>query len=108
MPEIRYCAEAYTPMTVKTQNFIILLPLRQYSKMELSTILLHEMIHIKHNDLKKLHVGRILTIIFWFYPIAYLFYHNIELICETACVCERISEKYSVWDNCGFKYSSTF
>lgn len=85
MPEIRYCAEAYTPMTVKTQNFIILLPLRQYSKMELSTILLHEMIHIKHNDLKKLHVGRILTIIFWFYPIAYLFYHNIELICETAC-----------------------
>ena len=85
MPEIRYCAEAYTPMTVKTQNFIILLPLRQYSKMELSTILLHEMIHIKHNDLKKLHVGRILTIIFWFYPIAYLFYHDIELICETAC-----------------------
>ena len=85
MPEIRYCAEAYTPMTVKTQNFIILLPLRQYSKMELSTILLHEMIHIKHNDLKKLHVGRILTIIFWFYPIAYLFRRDIELLCETVC-----------------------
>lgn len=85
VPEIRYCAETHTPITVKFQNFIILLPLRQYSKMELSTILLHEMLHIKHKDLKKLHSGRILTILFWFYPVAYLFYQDMELICETAC-----------------------
>ncbi len=43
------------------------------------------MIHIKHNDLRKLQFGRILTIIFWFYPVAYLFRRDIELLCETVC-----------------------
>ena len=43
------------------------------------------MIHIKHNDLRRLQFGRILTIIFWFYPVAYLFRRDIEVLCETVC-----------------------
>lgn len=85
VPSIRYCSLTSTPVTVKKHKFIILLPLRNYSSNELYAILLHEMIHIKHNDLRKLQFGRILTIIFWFYPIAYLFRRDIELLCETGC-----------------------
>ena len=43
------------------------------------------MIHINHNDLRKFQWGRILNIIFWFYPVAYLFRRDIELLCETVC-----------------------
>lgn len=85
VPSIRYCLLTSTPVTVKKHKFIILLPPRNYSSNELYAILLHEMIHIKHNDLRKLQFGRILTIIFWFYPIAYLFRRDIELLCETVC-----------------------
>ena len=85
VPSIRYCSLTSTPVTVKKHKFIILLPLRNYSSNELYAILLHEMIHIKHNDLRKLQFGRILTIIFWFYPIDYLFRRDIELLCETVC-----------------------
>lgn len=85
VPCIRYCSLTSTPVTVKKHKFIILLPQRNYSSNELYAILLHEMIHIKHNDLRKLKFGRILTIIFWFYPIAYLFRRDIELLCETVC-----------------------
>ncbi len=69
-----------TPVTVKKHKFIILLPQRNYSFNELYAILLHEMIHIKHN-----HIRELLTIIFWFYPVAYLFCHDIELLSETVC-----------------------
>lgn len=85
VPCIRYCSLTSTPVTVKKHKFIILLPQRSYSSNELYAILLHEMIHIKHNDLRKLQFGRILTIIFWFYPVAYLFCRDIELLCETVC-----------------------
>ena len=85
VPCIRYCSLTSTPVTVKKHNFIILLPQRSYSSNELHAILLHEMIHIKHNDLRKLQFGRIITIIFWFYPVAYLFCRDIELLCETVC-----------------------
>lgn len=85
VPCIRYCSLTSTPVTVKKHKFIILLPQRNYSSNELYAILLHEMIHIKHNDLRKLQFGRILTIIFWFYPVAYLFCRDIELLCETVC-----------------------
>ena len=85
VPSIRYCSLTSTPVTVKKHKFIILLPPRNYSSNELYAILLHEMIHIKHNDLRKLQFGRILTIIFWFYPVAYLFRRDIELLCETVC-----------------------
>ena len=85
IPSIRYCSLTSTPVTVKSHKFIILLPQRNYSSNELYAILLHEMIHIKHNDLRKLQFGRILTIIFWFYPVAYLFRRDIELLCETVC-----------------------
>ena len=85
VPSILYCSLTSTPVTVKEHNFIILLPQRDYSSNELYVILLHEMIHIKHNDLRKFQLGRILTIIFWFYPVAYLFRRDIELLCETVC-----------------------
>lgn len=85
IPSIRYCSLTSTPVTVKEHNFIILLPQRDYSSNELFAILLHEMIHIKHNDLRKFQWGRILNIIFWFYPVAYLFRRDIELLCETVC-----------------------
>ena len=59
IPSIRYCSLTSTPVTVKEHNFIILLPQRDYSSNELFAILLHEMIHIKHNDLRKFqcHIG---------------------------------------------------
>ena len=85
VPSVRYCSLTSTPVTVKKNKFIILLPQRNYSSNELFAILLHEMIHIKHNDLRRLQFGRILTIIFWFYPVAYLFRRDIEVLCETVC-----------------------
>ena len=85
VPSVLYCSLTSTPVTVKKHKFIILLPQRNYSSTELFAILLHEMIHIKHNDLRKLQFGRILTIIFWFYPVAYLFCRDIELLCEIVC-----------------------
>ena len=85
VPSVRYCSLTSTPVTVKKNKFIILLPQRNYSSNKLFAILLHEMIHIKHNDLRRLQFGHILTIIFWFYPVAYLFCRDIELLCETVC-----------------------
>ena len=99
VPCIRYCSLTSTPVTVKKHKFIIILPQRSYSSNELYAILLHEMIHIKHNDLRKLKFGRILTIIFWFYPIAYLFRRDIELLCETVCYTHSIAPSFQASDS---------
>lgn len=101
IPHVKYCAILSAPVVVRMHGFLILLPLRSYSKKELYAILMHEMIHIKHHDLRKLQMGQIFTTVLWFYPIAYLFRRDIELLCETMCdqtVLNSLSEELSYRD----------
>lgn len=85
IPRLLYCRSLPAPITLYQNGCCVLLPIKKYTDEEIQMILLHELTHIKNHDLLRIHLGNLLTILYWFYPPAYLFRSNLELCCEQVC-----------------------
>ena len=73
------------PFTIGILFPIILLPMDNYSYEDLELILYHEMCHIKNRDLFIKLCGLGVLSLHWFNPLAYIFYREVGIVCETVC-----------------------
>ena len=70
-----------TPMVIGLKNNIYL-PKLQYTKKELSLILMHEFQHIHHKDLLIKNLINVVVILYWWFPPIYLLQKQIDLYLE--------------------------
>jgi bla regulator protein BlaR1 len=82
-----YSAEITTPMAVGCFRPMILLPLtrRKLSEAELSGVLLHELYHIKHQDVTLSAVSCLLRALYWCNPSVWLFLRELRTEAEIHC-----------------------
>lgn len=81
-----------TPMVYGIKNKKILLPTQVYTTNELTVILLHELIHIKHKDIFWKMLCRMILHIYWFYPIRRKLFEALNEWSEVYCDFSVINE----------------
>lgn len=80
-----FCDSIGSPMMTGFITPRILLPKIAFTKVELSFILKHELVHYKRKDLWYKCLVLIATAIHWFNPIVYLIAKKIDIQCELSC-----------------------
>lgn len=85
---LRRCSLIASPMVIGLVTPTILLPVTDFSKNELSFILMHELVHYKRKDLGYKSLVLLATAIHWFNPIVYVMTKSIALQCELSCDAE--------------------
>lgn len=91
---------------------LILTPelLEEFTNEELDTILIHELIHIKHRDNLWAHIEMIILCLFWFHPLVWWLIRHITCECENSCDEEVIkySRDKNVYAKAIFKVSQIY
>ncbi|WP_157950011.1 M56 family metallopeptidase [Vallitalea okinawensis] len=82
---IKNCPCISTPMLVGFFKPTVLLPSVDWSSIETSLILRHELIHYKHKDLLYKVFMLIVIGVHWFNPIVYIIANYASRICEISC-----------------------
>ena len=84
--------------------------LEEFTPEEFDTILIHELIHIKHRDNLWAHLQVIILCLFWFHPLVWWLVRHITHECENACDEEVIkySGKNKVYAKAIFKVSQLY
>lgn len=62
----------------------IVLPVERHGE-DATPILVHELLHFKHRDLRLSAIFHILKAVYWFNPVVWLCFHWAKLDCEAAC-----------------------
>ncbi len=70
----------FRPKLVLTRELLM-----EFTDEELDTILIHELIHIKHWDNLWAHLQVIILCLFWFHPLVWWLNRRITIECEKAC-----------------------
>ncbi len=86
------CPCITTPMAIGLFRCKILLPHLDFEQDELRYILMHELFHLKRNDLLYRTLTMIATAVHWFNPIVYLTGRAFDLLCEVSCDEEIVRE----------------
>lgn len=92
----------HSPVLVGAQQPIILLPenlFRALSDEQITSVLIHELAHLKRGDVLANYVQRVICSVFWFHPVVHLIDRQInrsrEEICDNYVLAERDSVNYS-------------
>lgn len=91
--QVMECKFINSPITYGVMKPKILLPkgfIKSIKPQKLYMIFLHEISHIKHNDILKNYLWLIARILYWFNPLIYIAYNryqdDIEYICDEAVI----------------------
>ena len=76
---------AATPMLFGLFRPMILLPDREYTNDQLRAVLLHELTHLRRNDILVKWLSVLACAVHWFNPIAWFMRREIDRACELAC-----------------------
>ncbi len=84
--------------------------LEEFTEEEFDTILIHELIHIKHRDNLWAHLQVIILCLFWYHPLVWWLIRRITNECENACDEEVIkcTGKNKVYAKAIFKVSQLY
>ena len=74
-----------TPMLIGLFKPVIILPDKEYTKKQLNSILLHEVIHFKRLDIIIKWVSLLACAVHWFNPIVWIARREISRACELSC-----------------------
>ena len=87
---IYLCECAGSPMMIGFFKPRILLPTADVAQDELCSILKHELVHYKRNDLLYKHLALAATAIHWFNPVVRLMGKAVNALCEISCDSEVV------------------
>lgn len=79
------CSGISTPMLFGIRHPVILLPECIIKEEMLKEIILHELVHAKRYDLVYKWFVRIVMSVYWFHPMMYLIWREIDRCCELSC-----------------------
>lgn len=82
---VAICSDIDTPQILGFRRSVILLPLRNYQKQELSAIIAHEYQHYIHHDIWLRLILQLIAILFWWNPLVYLLKQNTETALDILC-----------------------
>ena len=88
-----------SPIVIGWRQKKIIFPVREYEEKELTTILYHELVHIRQHILEMKKVGIFLKLIFWCNPMMNGLLRSIDMWGEIACdryVCSETAYPYTV------------
>ena len=87
-----------SPIVIGWRQKKIIFPVREYEEKELTTILYHELVHIRQHILEMKKVGIFLKLIFWCNPMMNGLLRSIDMWGEIACdryVCSETAYPYT-------------
>ena len=76
---------AATPMLIGIFRPVIILPDREYTDIQLQSILLHEITHLRRFDVAIKWLSLLACAMHWFNPVVWLVRREIDRICELSC-----------------------
>ena len=88
-----------SPIVIGWRQKKIIFPVREYEEKELTTILYHELVHIRQHILEMKKMGIFLKLIFWCNPMMNGLLRSIDMWGEIACdryVCSETAYPYTV------------
>lgn len=81
----RVCDGIHSPLIIGVLKPVLLLPKTEMTDEQMSNILLHEMTHLRRNDVLIKWVAMLVKCVHWFNPAVYLICKNVNSECETSC-----------------------
>lgn len=90
------CYGVSVPFLTGTVRPRIILPAGSYGETQLRVILLHELTHDRHRDIRFKQLAALIRLVLWFHPLAWWFRRLVGQWCEYACdqdVCGRVGSR---------------
>lgn len=97
IPNLYLAEEISSPMVVGFWKKSIFLPKKQYSQEMRMLILSHEMMHIRQGDVVIKNIAALAEIIFWFHPVIYRLFHELDNWGEINCDLQTCSIGHELW-----------